>query len=221
MGKVLNRASRTTMSLLQNVSPPLAAIALQLQWISPEWMLTIGYGAGLLAVFRELAAERGKELLEDIAEHKTEFKESIIKTQEFKAIFLNIWEMHIRENSESKRKRLRKFLLALGRGEQITTDLHSKIYSVIQQMTDREAEVFGIIFRASDKNQFKNMNLNSTSIPGLSDYLETDLQDIYNSLHAYRLITIAPEPAIGSLMAVRQITNFGEIFYEKLLQENN
>ena len=202
------------LSAIQNLSAPVADIALRLQIISPEWGLAVGMGAGLLAVYRELAEDRGVELLRFIEDHKGEFVEEVIKTSEFKATFINVWEMHIRENSEDKRKRLRNFLLNLGKGKNIETDLNTKIYAVVEQMTDKEAEIFGIIYRNANKDQFRRMNLSSTSIPGLEDYSEEDLQDAYNSLHAYRVITIASEPTIGAIMTVRQIPPFGELFYE-------
>ncbi len=210
----LNKIKATGISVIQNLSAPIADIAIRLQMINPEWGLAISMGVGLLSVWKDLAEDTGIELLEFIEQHKNEFAEEVVKTPEFKAAFLNVWEMHIRESSETKRERLRNFLLSLGKGKKIKLDLHTKIYTVIEQMTNQEAEIFGHIFRGANRTQFSRMNLSSTATPGLKDFSEFDLQDAYNSLHAYRLITIAAEPTIGAIMTVRQITPFGELFYD-------
>jgi len=174
---------------------------------------------GLYAVYRELAEDRGLEMLKFIDRHKTEFAEEIIATPVFKTAFVNVWEMHIRESSENKRKRLRNFLLNLGRGKKIDPDLHTKIYSVVEQMTDEEAKVFGSIFRNSNKDMFKQMNLNPTSIFELKEYPEPTIIDICNSLHAYRLLTIRDNATIGSMVTIQQITSFGELFYNFVCKE--
>lgn len=218
MSKV-KKLKQAGLSALENLSEPLANIATRLMLVSPEWGLIIGMGAGLLAVWRELAEDRGKELFEYIYEHKEEFSEEVIKTPEFKATLLNVWEMHIRENSENKRRRLRNFLLNLGRGKRIEPDLHTKIYAVIEQMTDEEAEIFGFIFRNSNREMFKQMHLNTTSIPEIKEYPEHILQDVCNSLHAYRLITVS-DATVGAIMTIKQITPFGELFYDYILAEN-
>lgn len=215
----IQKIKKTGLSAIQNLSTPITDIAIRLQMVSPEWGLIVGMGAGLLAVYRELATDRGVELLEFIEEHKTEFVEEIIKTPEFKATFLNVWEMHIRENSENKRKRLRNFLLNLGRGRKIEPDLHTKIYAIVEQMTDEEAEIFGFIFRGSNREMFRKMHLNTTSIAELKEYTEELLQDVCNSLHAYRLITVS-DATIGAIMTIKQITSFGELFYDFVCQED-
>lgn len=214
----IKKVKQGGLSVIQNLSEPLANIAVRLQQVSPEWGLVVGMGAGLLAVYRELAEDRGKELLQFVYEHRKEFSKEIIKTPIFKATFLNVWEMHIRENSENKRRRLRNFLLQLGKGQKIDEDLHTKFYSVIEQMTDKEAEIFGVIFRSSNRDQFGKMHLNHTSIPELVNYPENMIQDIFHSLHSYRIINTR-DPQIGGIMLITQITPFGELFYDYILKD--
>ena len=172
----------------------------------------------MLSVWRELAEDRGKELLEFIEAHKEEFASDIVAKPEFKAAFLNVWEMHIRESAESKRARLRNFLLSLGSGKEIPSDDHTKIYSVVEQMTDKEAEIFGVIIRNCNREQFREMHINSTSFPDLNSYSEVELKDAWHSLHAYRLINIT-DATIGNVMSIQQITPFGELFYDYVIQE--
>lgn len=212
----INKLKQLSVSTIQNLSEPMASIAVRLQMFSPEWSLVIGMGAGLLAVYRELAEDRGSELFREIEEHKEEFIESIVKSQDFKATLLNVWEMHIRENSQEKRRRLRKFLLALGKGEKIDNDLHTKIYSTIEQMTDEEAEVFGLIIKNSNRDQFRKMHLNHTSIPELKEYPEEKIRDNFHSLHSYRLINTS-EATMGGIMLITQITPFGASYYDHIL----
>lgn len=210
---------KSTLSTLQNVAPPLAAIAARLSVITPEWALAIGLGSGLLAYWRDIAVERGKELLTYIEEHKTEFIETVVQAPEFKATLLNVWEMHIRENSENKRVRLRRFLLALGKGEKISTDLHTKFYSIINQMTDDEATAFGYVYRKTDKERHAHMNYNIFDMPELQQFEDSQRLDMFNSLHAYRLVNIR-EAQIGPAVSVQQITPFGDLFYEHVLKED-
>ncbi|MGA2910901.1 MAG: hypothetical protein ABSE04_03845 [Candidatus Microgenomates bacterium] len=215
----MNKIKLATLSSLQNLSPTFATLLQQLQIINPQWVLLVSFGAGLLGVFRDLADERGVELLEFIKQYKSEFSKSVISTPEFKDAFVNVWEMQIRESSSSKRKRLRNFLLNLGRGKTIESDLHTKIYTIVEQMTDDEAKVFGIIIRNSNPESFKQMNLNPTGINELKGYPEYNLIDICNSLNAYRLITIRDNATIGSMVSIQQITPFGELFYNFVCNE--
>ena len=171
-----------------------------------------------MAVYHELAENRLRELLEDIEAHKEEFREKIIESPEFKATFINVWEMHIRENNAEKRKRLRHFLLNLGKGEDIPDDLHTKIYSVIEQMTEREAAAFGIIFENANRAQFRHMNLSTNGLAGFNDWPDDQKQDSVHSLYSYRLIDMV-DGTIGSDMAIRQITPFGEKFYDFVIKE--
>jgi hypothetical protein len=107
----------------------------------------------------------------------------------------------------------------LGRGKTIESDLHTKIYTIVEQMTDDEAKVFGIIIRNSNPESFKQMNLNPTGINELKGYPEYNLIDICNSLNAYRLITIRDNATIGSMVSIQQITPFGELFYNFVCNE--
>ncbi len=218
MPKAHTRVKQTVLSSMQNLPAPIAGLAVPLAAFSPSWAAAIAMGTGLLSVWRELAEDRGKELLEFIEAHKEEFVSDIVATPEFRAAFLNVWEMHIRESAESKRARLRNFLLSLGSGKEIPSDVHTKIYSIVEQMTDKEAEIFGVIFRNCNRPQFREMHINSTSFPDLNRYSEVELKDAWHSLHSYRLINIT-DATIGNIMAVQQITPFGELFYDYVMQE--
>lgn len=207
------RVKKTIGSSLQNLPAPLAALAAQFSTLPIAWSLAIASATGLLATFRELAEDRGRELLVFIEENQEKFVDRVVKSPNFIAVFLNVWEMHIRETAESKRARLRNFLLSVGCAKPIPEDIHTKIYSVVEQMTDKEAEIFGVIFRNCNRQQFREMHINSTSFPELSKYEETELKDAWHSLHSYRLINIT-DATMGNIMAVQQITPFGELFYD-------
>ena len=90
MDQNLRRALPTAM---RNLSGPLATLATTLWGFSAVWAVIIGAGAGLLAVYHELAENRLTELLEYIDAHKEEFSNDIIQSPEFKATFLNVWEI--------------------------------------------------------------------------------------------------------------------------------
>lgn len=212
------RVLKTIGSSAQNLPAPIAALAAQFGKLSATWALGIGVATGLLATFRELAEDRGKELQEFIEQHRGEFVEEIVNSPEFIAVFVNVWELHIRETAEKKRARLRHFLLSLGSGKPIAQDTHTKIYNIIEQMTDQEAVIFGAIVQNSNRQQFRHMNLDITSIGALHVYSAEQLKDAAHSLHAYRLIDVV-DATIEPNMALRQITPFGELFYDYVLRE--
>jgi hypothetical protein len=211
------RVKKAIGASLQNLPAPIAALAAQFGTLSLAWALGISAATGLLATFRELAEDRGKELGDFIEEHKAEFKEDIINSPEFVTVVINVWEKHILETAEQKRARLRNFLLSFGSGKEIAEDLHTKIYAIIDQMTDKEAAVFGIMVRGCNRAQFRNMHINHTSMHGLSSYPDDVIKDIWHSLHAYRLVDVADDGVVGGIMSLKQITPFGEMFYDYVL----
>jgi len=212
-----NRIRQTLSSAAQNLSGPVAALAAQYGVLPGVWALAIAGGAGLLVTYAQLAEDRGKELLDFIQEHQDEFVDTIVNSPEFITVFVNVWELHIRETAENKRKRLRNFLLSLGSGQHIAQDLHTKIYSVIQQMTDQEAAIFGILFNGSNREQFRSMHINPSGFAGLSNYPDNEIKDAWHSLHAYRLIDVMDDGVVGGIMSLGQITPFGEMFYDRVV----
>lgn len=207
-----------SLKTVEELSPPIAEIAVILSGVNPIWAGVVGAGIGLLKIYRELAEKRGIELLKFIEEHKEEFNEEITNSPDFRAIFIEVWEKHIRENSDNKRKRLRNFLLNYGSGIDLPPDIHTKIYSVIDQMTDNEAKFLGLIFRNSNREQFRDMHLNvlHDSTDWVAEFNEAEIEDICNSLHAYRLIDIQ-FASIGRGVLITQVTPFGEIIHDYIL----
>lgn len=212
------RVGKTIGSSMQNLPGPIAALAVQFGGLSPVWGLGIAAGAGLLAVFRELAEDRGKELRDFIEEHHDEFVEDIVNTPEFVGVFVNVWNEHIRETSEKKRERLRNFLLGVGSGQPIEADMHTKIYTVIEQMTDQEADLFGAIRRGVGSGRLRDMTFPADSIPELASLSDEDRRYVLHSLHAYRLINVT-EATMGGVVTIQQITPFGFIFYDFVLND--
>lgn len=82
----------------------------------PVLGLLLTVAGGIYNIWGDLGKSRSKELGEFIAEHKDEFIEDIINGDDFKTLFLNVVERHLREASEEKRKLLRNYLLNVGKG---------------------------------------------------------------------------------------------------------
>lgn len=138
----MNKVRETLSSAAQNLTGPAAAIAAQYHALSAIWALALAGGAGLFTAYTQLAENRIREILDFIDAHKDEFVDSIVTSPEFIDVFINVWDLHIREAAENKRKRLRNFLLSVGSGEHIPQDTYTKVYSVIEQMTDQERQRF-------------------------------------------------------------------------------
>lgn len=165
--------------------------------------------------YKDLVENRGKELLEFIKEHAKEFNPDVIKTNEFKASFASIWDAYLKENSENKRKRLKKYILRLGQGASINEDLKDKINNVISNMTDLEAEIFGRIY--DEATHYIPQNTMQFDMKDkITSYSDNILLDAAHSLHSYRLITVK-EPEVG-LVNIMAITRFGNIFYEIVIK---
>ena len=214
----MGKAKDLAISVVKNLPAPIAALAVQLVAFNPEWAGIIALGTGLLTVYTDLAVSNGSELLEYIETHHEEFVEDVINSPEFKAAFVNVWEMHIRESDENKRKRLRYFLLNFGKGIKIPNDMHTKIYSVIQQMTERETVAFGIIINNTNRTRARQMHLNTEGMTGFTDWSSAQQKDAIHSLYTYRLIDMT-DATIGGGMAVQQITPFGELFFDYVITE--
>lgn len=214
----MSKAKDLALSVVKNLPAPIAGLAVQLSAFNPEWAGIIALGTGLLTVYADLAVSNGSELLEYIEAHHEEFVEEVINSSEFKAAFVNVWEMHIRESDENKRKRLRYYLLNLGKGKDIPNDTHTKIYNIIQQMTEREAVAFGIIIGNSNRDQARQMHLNTEGMTGFTGWSSAEQKDAIHSLYTYRLIDMT-DATIGGGMSVQQITPFGELFYDYVITE--
>lgn len=212
----MSQAKDAAISTVKNLPTPIATLAVTLSGFSAVWAGVIAMGVGLLTVYTDLAVSRGSELLDYIKNHHEEFVEGVVSSAEFKTAFINVWEMHIRESDKNKRKRLRYYLLNLGNGKDIPNDTHTKIYSVVQQMTEREATALGVIVKASDRQQFRHMNLNTNGLFELSTWSDDQKKDALHSLHSYRLIDIT-DATIGNDMTIQQVTPFGEMFYDYVI----
>ena len=203
-----------TATTFKEWTPIIATLVFQIIHINPTWNSFVGIIIASIVTYKDLVENRGKELLEFIKEHGEEFSAEVIKTDSFKASFATIWDSYLKENSENKRRRLRKYLLRLGLGASIDDDLKSKIQNVIANMTDLEAEIFGKIYDEAN-SYIPQSHMQFDMKDKIEGYPDDILLDTAHSLHAYRLITISL-PQIG-LANVRAITKFGKVFYETVI----
>jgi hypothetical protein len=84
--------------------------------LNPTWGLLFGFAAPLIGLWDDFGQERINEQAEFIERHRDEFKKEIIEGDDFKTLFLNVLERHMKEASEEKRKLLRNYLLNVGKG---------------------------------------------------------------------------------------------------------
>ena len=204
-----------TATTFKEWTPIIATLVFQIININPTWNSFVGIIIASVVTYKDLVENRGKELLEFIKEHGKEFSAEVIKTDSFKASFATIWDSYLKENSENKRKRLKKYLLRLGQGASIEDDLKDKIQNVIANMTDLEAEMFGKIYDVAS-SYFPQSHMQFDMKDKIEGYRDDVLLDTAHSLHAYRLITISL-PQIG-LANVIAITKFGKVFYETVIR---
>jgi hypothetical protein len=78
---------------------------------NPYWGLTIYAVIGLYGVYLALKQDELNELLVFIQKHPKEFREEIVKSEEFRKGFIQFFDTYVKERLERKRKISREILL--------------------------------------------------------------------------------------------------------------
>lgn len=109
--------------------------------LNPTWGLLFGFAGPLIGMWGDWGQERINEQVEFIEKHKDEFKKEIIESDDFKTLFLNILERHMKEASEEKRKLLRNYLLNVGRGISPSFNEYTRMNNIMDTITLYEIDM--------------------------------------------------------------------------------
>lgn len=128
--------------LAKNISDPVIQGALiALATVHPIWAGLLGFAKPIMDTWGDFGQERVNELVSYMAEHKEEFVTEAIESDNFKTLFLNILERHMKEASEEKRKLLRNYLLNVGRGVNPGFNEFTRMNNVMDDITLYEIDV--------------------------------------------------------------------------------
>lgn len=110
--------------------------------VQPVWALIFLTAKGIYSAWGEFGQARLNELVIDLEKSKNSFDFRVIETDEFKSIFLSTLERHMKESSDLKRKLLRNYLISVGQGKLPGFDYHTKLLSILDQITGDELRLF-------------------------------------------------------------------------------
>jgi hypothetical protein len=125
----------------KQVAAPIVAAITVLAGLHPEWAILFSFAAPVMNVWGDFGQERINEQLEFISKHKEEFRKEIIEGDDFKTLFLNVLERHMKEASAEKRKLLRNYLLNVGRGVNPGFNEYTRMNNILDTITLYEIDV--------------------------------------------------------------------------------
>lgn len=127
--------------VVRQVVPTLTAVAASFFGLHPEWALLLNFAAPLMGAWGEFGQARISEQLEFIAKHKDEFVKEIVEGDDFKTLFLNVLERHMREASKERRELLRNYLLNVGKGVLPDFNEYTRMNNVMDNITLHEIDL--------------------------------------------------------------------------------
>src|SRR3989344_6939147 len=103
--------------------------------LNPVWGVLFTTATGIITAWGEFGQSRINELVKFISEHKDEFVKEVIEGDDFKTLFLNVMERHMKEASEEKRRLLRNYLLNVGRGVNPDFNEYTRMNSALDNIS--------------------------------------------------------------------------------------
>lgn len=204
---------------------------------NPTWQVLFLTAGAMINAWGAFGQNRVNELVDFITENKEEFMADVLGSDKFKAVFLTVLELHMKETNEKRRQLLRNYLLNVGRNYSPEFDDHTKLIYTINTISFDELGVLqlwesgGVLEEWRRKRNVQNMALTVSAIQGaLTDLLPRDdprigmfpfgwegrdkNNQILLSLGHKDLLYVLSENNFGSGEEVRarNITSFGEKF---------
>lgn len=139
-GKKLSH-KKVTELLVSGMADPIQAAIIALTAINPVWGVLMGFGKAIWTTWGAFGQERVNELVVYIDEHKEEFVREVIEGDDFKTLFLNVLERHMKEASEEKRKLLRNYLLNVGKGVNPDFNEYTRMNNVMDSISLYEIDL--------------------------------------------------------------------------------
>ena len=220
---------KTAVSVTAEATPAVAGLLTAAGYLHPLIAAAVGLVAASWKIHEAIVPKRMDELTEFLESHKAEFVQSAVQREETASLIIQLIEQHIRENSERKRVMLRSAILQAAKGQIKETDWHTKLLSVLNQITISEAESLHSVYQEQlRQNPSEEDMIRYRSTPDIfAQFIDADdpraeekeatsrrLSEDLHSLHAYRLLNVN-RPAIGLEVS---FTPFGIFFVKHIFQ---
>ena len=215
--------------LTRQIPPILLAAITGLTALNPVWGVLFATAVGFIGIWGDFGQSRVNEVVEVISEHEREFNPEILKTDKFKAVFLNVLEASMKETMAEKRRLYRNYLLNVGKGIEVDFDYHSKLLTVLNLITVEEIRVLENITKAYDEiaatdrrgemlpptaeGLCRKLNQMGKDYVGIAGARKIDLN--MRLLQTYNLILTIPAAESETNMrssALESVTDFGRKF---------
>lgn len=211
---------------------------------NPIWAIPFALGAVMINTWGDFGSKRTEELLDFIIAHKEEFVSEVLDSDKFKSVFLNVLERHMKEVNEHKRQLFRTYLLNVGKGIEPDFNYHTKIMSILDQITFKELGILSIwdgqlqkkLIEKNNKIGYNNDNI-AEKMKGLNEHqvmfafegkqdkpTMDELTFILRSLGNYGILSTRESSGVivgdgSDGIRVKEITDFGIIFL-KFIKED-
>ncbi len=174
--------------LANNLSDIALTVATTIISSNPYFAVLLLTGKGIFTAWGDYGQARLNELLLSLQEEVESIKAEVINKDEFKGLFLDILDKHMRETSEVKRNQLRRYLISVAQGKAEGFSNHTKLLVILNQITADEFRLFmllpAIIQDARDEME---------SIGGTLNYLEMNPKQIQMRLHNWTQVEVQIE----------------------------
>ena len=131
--------------LAKNVPDIIFTTISSLVLVNPVWAILFLMGKGIYGAWSDFGQSRLNEVVISLEKNKNSFNPKILETDKFKSIFLSLLERHMKESSEERRYILRNYLISVAQGKNIDFDYHTKLLSVLDQITGDELRLFMLL----------------------------------------------------------------------------
>lgn len=108
---------------------------------SPYWAVLFATASAMMTAWGKFGQNRIVEFAEFIDKNKELFSKKIIESDDFKSVFLNVLERHIKEISEEKRKLLRNYFLNVGKGIHPEFNEHTRLLNTLDTISPEEIKM--------------------------------------------------------------------------------
>ncbi|MFA6307134.1 MAG: hypothetical protein WC639_05000 [Patescibacteria group bacterium] len=194
----------------------------------------------LISIWGNFANKKVSDFMLQFEEHKDDLVMSVVQSDKFISVFLELFDRNIKESNEEKRQLLKNYILNMAIGIEQDFNEHTKLINVLNNITADELIILkmwgegGII---SNNTRYKNIGRitvneirncvldtrsvkNNNKLGAEEDYIynlskvKDKLNQILLSLGYKDLLYVLSENNFGSgeEARVKNITNFGKSF---------
>lgn len=176
----INIAIPGMMPFIQKVVDPFLAT-------NPYWGLTIYAVIGLYGVYLALKQDELNELLVFIQKHPKEFREEIVKSEEFRKGFIQFFDSYVKERFERKRKISREILLGFAISENKDAYELERLQDTLLKISPEALELLAFIKNEILPRLEKNVNTEMS----VMKYLPEDKDRLLDTIRSRQSVSEA------------------------------